>query len=91
MNFLLDFNTHVVVLAVSATQPHSQPGIAHSATSVNLFSDDAVGGSMRIPVTSSIGSARPQFEAFNSRQPGPRPMVHDQVPGSSIPIGKLIS
>ncbi|OXU31635.1 hypothetical protein TSAR_016125, partial [Trichomalopsis sarcophagae] len=72
---------------VTATQSHSQPGIAHSTTSVNLFSDEPIGGAMRIPVTSSIGSARPQFEAYG-RPPGPRPLLHtDQVPGSSIPIG----
>lgn len=45
---------------------------------------------MRIPVTSSIGSARPQFEAYG-RPPGHRPLLHEQVPGSSIPIGGIIS
>jgi hypothetical protein len=78
------------VSAVTATQSHSQSGIAHSVTSVNLFPDEVVGGAMRIPVSSSIGSARPQFEAFNNRQPGPRPMVHDQVPGNSTPIGRIV-
>ncbi|XP_058805787.1 uncharacterized protein LOC131672527 isoform X2 [Phymastichus coffea] len=69
---------------VTATQ--SQAGLAHSATSVNLFgADEVVSNPMRIPVTSSIGSARPQFDAFNGRQP--RSMVHDQVPGSSLPLG----
>ena len=45
---------------------------------------------MRIPVTSSIGSAHPQFESFNGRQPGPRPMVHDQVPGNNLSIGETL-
>ncbi|XP_014214196.1 uncharacterized protein LOC106643539 isoform X2 [Copidosoma floridanum] len=69
----------------------SQASIAHSMTSGNLFPDESVvggGGGMRIPVTSSMGSARPQqFEAFNGRQLGPRSMVHDQLAGNSLQIG----
>ncbi|KAJ8679653.1 hypothetical protein QAD02_015440 [Eretmocerus hayati] len=72
--------------AVTASQSHPQPGLAHSATSVNLFSEESMRNPIRVPVTSSMGSARSQYEAFNSRQSGPRPLVHDQVSNTNIQL-----
>uniref|UniRef100_A0ABD2X9Y4 histone acetyltransferase n=1 Tax=Trichogramma kaykai TaxID=54128 RepID=A0ABD2X9Y4_9HYME len=80
---LLQQNSYGFGEQAPVTQSYSQPGLAHSATSVNIFPEEPVGtgGSMRIPVTSSMSTPRP------SRGSGAGGTMVHEVSSSTIPIG----
>ncbi|KAL7300271.1 hypothetical protein TKK_0006907 [Trichogramma kaykai] len=83
---LLQQNSYGFGEQAPVTQSYSQPGLAHSATSVNIFPEEPVGtgGSMRIPVTSSMSTPRP------SRGSGAGGTMVHEVSSSTIPIGTLL-